>query len=85
MSHASVETGGKSASKKNAGHPMHSRETSDEAEKTGHCADRQERIAVAAYFRAERRGFANGDPVEDWLAAEAEIDTVDGDARAPVH
>lgn len=30
-------------------------------------------IAVAAYLRAERRGF-NGDPTEDWLAAEAEIE-----------
>jgi hypothetical protein len=31
-------------------------------------------IAEAAYYRAQRRGFQNGDPVEDWLAAEAEID-----------
>ena len=31
-------------------------------------------IAEAAYFRAERRGFAPGQETEDWLAAEAEID-----------
>jgi hypothetical protein len=31
-------------------------------------------IADAAYFRAERRGFNGGDPVADWLAAEAEVD-----------
>jgi hypothetical protein len=31
-------------------------------------------IAEAAYFRAQQRGFANSDPVQDWLAAEAEID-----------
>jgi len=31
-------------------------------------------IAEAAYFRAERRGFAPGHETEDWLAAEAEID-----------
>jgi len=31
-------------------------------------------IAEAAYYHAERRGFQNGDPVVDWLAAEAEID-----------
>ena len=31
-------------------------------------------IAEAAYLRAERRGFAAGHEVEDWLAAEAEID-----------
>ena len=30
-------------------------------------------IAEAAYFRAERRGFAPGSETEDWLAAEAEI------------
>lgn len=35
---------------------------------------RHEMIAEAAYLRAERRGFADGDPVEDWLDAEREID-----------
>jgi hypothetical protein len=28
---------------------------------------------MTAYFRAERRGFAPGYEVEDWLAAEAEV------------
>jgi hypothetical protein len=32
-------------------------------------------IAEAAYFRAERRGFAPGHEAEDWLAAEAEVDS----------
>jgi hypothetical protein len=36
---------------------------------------RHEQIAQAAYFRAERRGFEPGHELEDWLAAEAEIDT----------
>lgn len=31
-------------------------------------------IAEAAYFRAEKRGFAPGHEAEDWLAAEAEVD-----------
>jgi hypothetical protein len=31
-------------------------------------------IEEAAYYRAEKRGFRAGDPVADWLAAEAEID-----------
>jgi hypothetical protein len=31
-------------------------------------------IAEAAYYRAERRGFAPGHEVEDWLDAEREID-----------
>jgi hypothetical protein len=35
-------------------------------------------IAEAAYFRAQRRGFQGGNPLEDWLAAEAEIDGVLG-------
>jgi hypothetical protein len=33
-------------------------------------------IAEAAYLRAEKRGFVDGDPVEDWLQAEAEITTL---------
>ena len=35
---------------------------------------RQRMIAEAAYFRAERRNFAAGDPVRDWCEAEVEID-----------
>lgn len=30
-------------------------------------------IAVAAYYRAERRHFQGGDPDADWLQAEVEI------------
>jgi Protein of unknown function (DUF2934) len=33
-------------------------------------------IAQSAYLRAERRGFTPGQEVEDWLAAEAEVDTL---------
>jgi hypothetical protein len=36
--------------------------------------DRHHMIAVAAYCRAESRGFIGGDEVEDWLAAESEIE-----------
>jgi hypothetical protein len=35
---------------------------------------RQERIAVAAYYNAERRGFGAGGEVEDWLEAERQVD-----------
>jgi hypothetical protein len=35
---------------------------------------REARIAEAAYWRAERRGFAPGNELEDWLSAEKEID-----------
>jgi hypothetical protein len=31
-------------------------------------------IAEAAYFRAERHGFTPGHELEDWLAAEQEVD-----------
>ncbi|RMG29381.1 MAG: DUF2934 domain-containing protein [Gammaproteobacteria bacterium] len=36
--------------------------------------ERRAMIAEAAYLRAEARGFQGGDPVEDWLIAEREID-----------
>jgi DUF2934 family protein len=35
--------------------------------------ERHRMIALAAYYRAEQRGFVNGDPLQDWLAAEAEV------------
>ncbi|HEY4214801.1 MAG TPA: DUF2934 domain-containing protein [Steroidobacteraceae bacterium] len=37
-------------------------------------AARRERIAIAAYYLAERRGFAPGVEMEDWLAAEAALE-----------
>ena len=36
--------------------------------------DRHAAIAEAAYYRAERRDFAPGHELEDWLAAEAQIE-----------
>ena len=36
---------------------------------------RRELIAEAAYERALVRAFRGGDPVQDWLSAEIEIDT----------
>jgi hypothetical protein len=35
---------------------------------------REARIAEAAYWRAERRGFGAGQELDDWLAAEREVD-----------
>jgi hypothetical protein len=35
---------------------------------------RRRLIAEAAYLKAERREFDGGDPIEDWLEAETEID-----------
>lgn len=36
--------------------------------------DRRERIAEAAYLRAEKRGYRSGDSVADWIAAEHEVE-----------
>lgn len=46
-------------------------------------SQRHQMIAEAAYFRAEERGFAVGSEVEDWLAAEAEIDQLLNAAKPP--
>ncbi|WP_144408201.1 DUF2934 domain-containing protein [Sulfuricella sp. T08] len=37
---------------------------------------RYQMITEAAYFHAEQRGFVGGDPVLDWLEAEAAIDCI---------
>jgi hypothetical protein len=36
-------------------------------------SERQSLIATEAYLRAERRNFAAGHELEDWLAAEAAV------------
>jgi hypothetical protein len=38
---------------------------------------RRRRTAIAAFYRAEARGFAPGREVEDWLEAEREIAALD--------
>jgi hypothetical protein len=37
-------------------------------------AERHRRITELAYRRAEQRGFAPGNELEDWLDAEREVD-----------
>jgi hypothetical protein len=37
--------------------------------------DRRRLVAAEAYLLAERRGFAAGNEVEDWVAAEAAVDS----------
>ena len=41
--------------------------------------DRRQLVAEAAYLRAEQRGFVPGQELDDWLAAEIEIDALLGD------
>mgnify|MGYP000509970182 CR=1 FL=1 len=36
--------------------------------------ERYRLIAEAAYYRAEKRGFQGGDPNQDWIQAEKEVD-----------
>ena len=43
-------------------------------------AGRLELIAVAAYYLAQRRNFTPGHDLDDWLAAEREVDAAQPDA-----
>ncbi len=42
--------------------------------------ERWRMVAEAAYFIAEKRGFQNGDPAQDWIEAEKQIDAILGKA-----
>lgn len=44
------------------------------AQIAAHAAAREAAIAREAYYLAERRGFEPGYELDDWLAAEAEVD-----------
>ena len=46
--------------------------------------ERYERIAEVAYHRAEQRGFVPGNELDDWLAAEQEVDALLSSDRAQV-
>jgi hypothetical protein len=49
-------------------------------------ASRRERIAVTAYYNAERRGFEGNNELDDWLDAEKSIDGVSAaDAAAQLN
>lgn len=52
------------------------------AERASADAGRQAMVRTAAYYRAQKRGFAPGRDLEDWFAAEAEVDALT--APAPV-
>jgi hypothetical protein len=45
--------------------------------------EREEMVRTAAYYRAERRGFAPGYEWEDWLAAEVEVGALTGRQQTP--
>jgi hypothetical protein len=43
--------------------------------------DRDYRIALRAYYKAEARGYEPGHEIQDWLDAEAEVDAEIGKAK----
>jgi hypothetical protein len=47
-----------------------------EASSGNYDCPREQMIAEAAYYRAERRGFASGNEMSDWLEAEADVEHV---------
>jgi len=52
------------------------RNNSDVPSRSGPVLSEQERerfVAQAAYYRAEKRGFAPGFELQDWVEAEAEV------------
>ena len=52
----------------------HKKSHEQSAGSTSNADDRFQMISEAAYYRALGRGFDGGDPVEDWLEAESDID-----------
>jgi len=68
---ATKKTTGKKAAKQQSG-----KNKPDSIVRTGSVSPEQrwKMIAEAAYHRAEKRGFESGHELEDWTAAEKEID-----------
>lgn len=66
----------KSKSRSNAAAPAEAATVSADGQPPDGTEAEQRRklIAEAAYLRAERRGFEQGDPMQDWLEAEREVD-----------
>jgi hypothetical protein len=38
--------------------------------------ERWQMISVAAYYLAEKRGFTGGNPCQDWIEAETQVDSM---------
>jgi len=51
------------------------------AEAKDRSVEHHARIALAAYFIAEKRGFEPGHELDDWFAAEAELARAEQQAR----
>ena len=71
----SAEAPAKSAAPKRPAPPRKNPPKAAAAGKPPVSAERRRHyIEVAAYYIAERRGFAGADPQEDWVQAEIEVD-----------
>ena len=66
---SSAKTAAKKAAKQPAGSTRPEKSSLDITPE-----ERWKMIAVAAYHRAEKRGFAPGNELQDWTEAEKEID-----------
>jgi 3-oxoacyl-ACP reductase-like protein len=57
--------------------PAKSRHTADAVARPAaiplDASERQRLVAMAAYFRAEKRGFIAGGEIDDWLEAEKDV------------
>lgn len=83
-SRSSKATRGKKPAKATAAAASKSRAKASAPARQISADSRQQMIAKAAYLRAERRGFGSGDPLDDWLAAEREIDTLLAQRAHPI-
>lgn len=45
--------------------------------------ERREKICIIAYYKAQRRGFANSGELDDWLSAEREVDEEERREKSP--
>jgi len=73
MSTPRIESNSKRAAKPRATSTTARKRTLSVADVSISDDERERMIREAAYFRAERRGFAPGDEMSDWLAAESEV------------
>ena len=59
-----------------AGAAKHPAPMSGAVTRTVSAEQRHAMIAESAYRRAEQRGFQGGDPMQDWLEGEKEVDAL---------
>ncbi len=57
-----------------AAKPAGTAKAAKKSQAPGPASDRHERVAVAAYYLAERRGFEPGRELDDWFMAENMLD-----------